>query len=407
MDVATLLIAHHVLAQGGIRNAARFLRIPASNAFGAMKRLQSQIATPLMTVVDGGIQPTLEGNRLKLELARAADLVRELARLRKGERGREYPGSRLTISILMLRRFIAVVHAGSIRSAAQALKTGQPQLTRQLRTLEREVGLPLLVRSGRGVTLTKQGHRVLELAQALDTIWSSLSQNAATRFHRSQIIAKLGSVSPLSHESTIARILAVLSAKWQEKAPQSPLLISGASSEELLAGIQNHTYDVILLDTDDVPKALASRVVSRSPLMLVGPSPVLKHAGTDIRRAILSGPLALPSLKSGLRQKLVALMKHVLSDAEREMVPFVEVDSIPVLGSLVQEHGFISLFPENALQAFNMQFESIPLPRTYDVRLTLAWRRVPASEKIALKVLAILQDYGLVAVKSRLDRSNA
>ena len=57
-----------------------------------------------------------------------------------------------------LRYFIAVAEAGSMKLAAEKrLHTAQPSLSRQIRDLEREVGVPLLSRSVRGIELTAPG----------------------------------------------------------------------------------------------------------------------------------------------------------------------------------------------------------------------------------------------------------
>src|ERR1700688_3725380 len=57
-----------------------------------------------------------------------------------------------------LRYFIAVAEEGSLTVAAEKrLHTAQPSLSRQIRDLEYEVGVPLLTRSVHGVELTAGG----------------------------------------------------------------------------------------------------------------------------------------------------------------------------------------------------------------------------------------------------------
>jgi LysR family transcriptional regulator, hca operon transcriptional activator len=65
-----------------------------------------------------------------------------------------------------LRYFVAVVEAGSLSEAAEKkLHTSQPSLSRQIRDMEYEVGVPLLKRSVTGVVMTAAGRAYLDHAR--------------------------------------------------------------------------------------------------------------------------------------------------------------------------------------------------------------------------------------------------
>ena len=61
-----------------------------------------------------------------------------------------------------LRNFLAVGEALNFTKAAAQLRVGQSALSRQVQDLEEEIGVDLLHRSPRGVTLTAEGKLFLD-----------------------------------------------------------------------------------------------------------------------------------------------------------------------------------------------------------------------------------------------------
>ena len=57
----------------------------------------------------------------------------------------------------VLKYFLMVAREESITRAAERLHITQPTLSRQMAELEKEMGVPLLVRGGRKIELTSEG----------------------------------------------------------------------------------------------------------------------------------------------------------------------------------------------------------------------------------------------------------
>jgi LysR family nitrogen assimilation transcriptional regulator len=405
MNLASLLIAHYVLLHGSVREASRLLDRPVSSVSATLSRLQSGLATPLTTSAGNRILPTLEGRRVGRDLSRAAELILQLAALSKVPVGDpiEKHAARMSVSLLTVSRFIVVARTGSIRRAALEIGMGQPQLTRQLKTLEEDLGLTLLERTAAGAAPTAIGKTFLALSEDLEKIWLRISDRAEDRFRRAALTTNLGSVTPLGRESLVAKILARLAAEWPLRNPRNPLYISSNNAEELLSGLNSRAYDIVLLDTVDLPAGVDHRIVSRSGLALVGPAHIVDVPDKDLRRLLMDTPIALPSLKSGLRQKFSALSEDILGADERARLSFVEIDSIPVIANLVLEHGYIALLPQWATSGLDRNMAAIRLPAAYDMQLSLAWRTGESSGHVAQLVQKILADAGLMEAEAALS----
>lgn len=73
--------------------------------------------------------------------------------------------NRELMNLTRLRYFVAVAETENVVRAARALNVAQPALSRQLRSLEQEVGAPLFERHPKGVRLTPAGAALLSHAR--------------------------------------------------------------------------------------------------------------------------------------------------------------------------------------------------------------------------------------------------
>lgn len=72
-----------------------------------------------------------------------------------------------TLDIRLLRYFAVVAQENNISRAAQRLFISQPPLSRHIRHLETQLGVTLFLRHTKGLILTDEGRRVLDIIQPL------------------------------------------------------------------------------------------------------------------------------------------------------------------------------------------------------------------------------------------------
>ena len=71
------------------------------------------------------------------------------------------------MKLQQLEVFVAVVEHGGIRAAARHLNVSQAAVTKSMRLLEQQAGVPLLLRKARGIAVTDAGTRLLARARVV------------------------------------------------------------------------------------------------------------------------------------------------------------------------------------------------------------------------------------------------
>src|SRR5437879_5296920 len=141
-----------------------------------------------------------------------------------------------------LRYFLAVGEALNFTKAAAQLRVAQPALSRQVQDLEDEIGVDLLRRSPRGVTLTAEGKLFLEEAR-------ELLKRADESVEKVRALARgeYGELRVGYAPSPAAEILPPGPAAFQIAVPRVKLLLHDLSSDELISGLRNATLEVAIM----------------------------------------------------------------------------------------------------------------------------------------------------------------
>ena len=141
-----------------------------------------------------------------------------------------------------LRYFLAVGEALNFTKAAARLRVAQPALSRQIQDLEDEIGVDLLHRSSRGVTLTAEGKLFLKEVR-------ELLKHADESIERVRALARgeYGELHIGYAPVPSTEILPPTLAAFQKAVPRVKVLLHDLSSDELIAGLRNGTLELAIM----------------------------------------------------------------------------------------------------------------------------------------------------------------
>lgn len=179
-----------------------------------------------------------------------------------------------------LRYFVAVAEELHFGRAARRLNVSQPPLSVQVRTLEREIGAPLLIRTQRRVELTEAGRVLLEEARRL------LDQAEAAVVHARR--AAEGAVGRLAigFVSTVDySFLPPLVCRFRQKHPGIALKLLELTGDRQQALLQSGELDLGLSILPSPAAGLTTRPVFREPLVAAVPAnhPLAARRRTTLR----------------------------------------------------------------------------------------------------------------------------
>jgi LysR family hca operon transcriptional activator len=237
-----------------------------------------------------------------------------------------------------LRYFIAVAEAGSLKLAAEKrLHTAQPSLSRQIRDLEHEVGVPLLSRSVHGIKLTPAGRAFLDHAR-LSLMQAEAATDAARRAARP--IKAIFAVGFLTGQEVawLAPATQILS----NELSNTEIRVSSGFSTTLADDLLRGKIDIAFLRREPAAD-LEYKLVAREPLVAILPSdhPLAARTTVDPRDLVGETFIGISDIPRVLR----GVVNGYLERSGVEIVPHLGVDNFAMAISLVtSEHG-VALLP--------------------------------------------------------------
>lgn len=239
-----------------------------------------------------------------------------------------------------LRYFLQIAEEGSMGRAASVLGIAQPALTRQVRLLEESLGVPLFIRSQRGMQLTEDGEQLrAAIKKPMREIELALQNVGAPS-------APIEGVVVLGMPSATACILAQsLLARVNHAFPRVKFRLVDGQSGQLIEGLLRGEVDLALVHGPLPDDRLFDRDVLSEDLVLVGGPGSQLSADVPVDFPQLSRhPLVLPSHHHGVR----AVLEKAALRANSSFEILFEIDSLQLAKELVESDVAFSVMPVSA-----------------------------------------------------------
>lgn len=234
------------------------------------------------------------------------------------------------MNLRQLRYFARVVEAGNISRAAEQLFVAQPALGLQIRQLEQHLGVALLERHSRGVSVTRAGQVLYERACEVLRIVEEAERAvvAAGRLESERVVLGLttGVMSLLGRDIVITA---------REAFPTLEVSLAEGTSRELMDAMDRGELDLaIAYDVHERAGLVRVPLIEEDLIFVVGPRSDALPAGAVDLQDVCRHDLVMPGLHDVLRQQLEAAAKRFSLTVS---VP-LEVSSVSARKSLVM-HG--------------------------------------------------------------------
>jgi LysR family hca operon transcriptional activator len=253
-----------------------------------------------------------------------------------------------------LRYFVAVAEEGSLTVAAEKrLHTAQPSLSRQIRDLEYEVGVPLLTRSVHGVELTAGGRAFLDHARLALTQSEAAVEAARRAAQPAKQVFAMGFTTG-QEVDWLPRATSLL----RGELANIEIRVSSDHSATLVNQLVQGKLDIAIVRAEKIPD-IEIRVIAQEPLVAILPSDhrLARLKSVDVRDFAGETYIGISKVPRVLR----ALISGYLARRKIELTPSFEIDNYAMAVSLVASTRGVALLPASARHFLPWSVVSRPL----------------------------------------------
>jgi len=235
-----------------------------------------------------------------------------------------------------LEMLLGVAQTGSLNSAAQQIGVSQQAVSARIRAMEAQTGVPLVLRSPRGSSLTPQGAVIAEWASRLLDVAAGLDAGiAALRTDRRSRL-RVSSSSTIA-EQLLPTWLSSFRAAGHPAGPAPDVVLTAVNSETVVGHVADGAADLGFIEGPRRPARLRSRVIGHDRLaVVVAPSHpwTRRHSGISAAE-LAAAPLVSREGGSGTRDTLAAALTAALGAGYVQAPPALSVSTTAAVRAAV------------------------------------------------------------------------
>lgn len=217
------------------------------------------------------------------------------------------------MTLTQLRTFLAVVRFGSVRAAAEHRVISQPAVSGAVASLERELGVELVERDGRGLRVTAAGQAFAAATRSgLDLL------DRGVRVAQSVEDPQRGTVRIAAIATAAEQVLLPRLATFRRDHPDAGVTVSVGNRSAVWDALRDLDADLVLAGRP--PSSLATDVLARAcnTLVVVGPGDrPAPRSPRDASARLADTPWLLREGGSGTREATDELLTRLGIDPPR------------------------------------------------------------------------------------------
>ena len=250
------------------------------------------------------------------------------------------------MNLRQLEAFRATMQSGSITAASEVLHISQPSVSRLISDLERSVGFPLFLRTGRGLTATVEGRTFYQAAESMFVGIDRLKELADA------IKTTTGGVISIGVIQSIASLELPKAVKTlYERHDDARFMIQCRNTPAILDAVQMHHYDLGIVGRQPPYAGVEVLFETSAPYVCLLPEdhPIAGEPGV-VDLDVLAQRESFVTFGGVFPDEMLEIDKDLSRTLQKKSR--LSATNMPVAASLVRETGVLAIAdPFSAEQA--------------------------------------------------------